>query len=239
MSILLDRFEEGVEEIDQFFKLLIILEEDDLVLHRGSKKTHKSKRVDDNCFKIMKASAFLLLYNLVESSVRSSFELVYQSIKNDGLSMVHVNESFRDLWIRQGFSSLDGYSASPRNYQETAAKLIKGIFDGDVVDFDASKLPLSGNLDAEEIRKVCRKHGVPCFTHYASNGGSKMGLVRKQRNALAHGNVTFVEVGRQFTVNDLCGIKQQTVIFVRSILRNISNFNDQKNYLAKVVKNAV
>ncbi|WP_258237846.1 MAE_28990/MAE_18760 family HEPN-like nuclease [Pseudomonas sp. Q2-TVG4-2] len=231
--MLLSDFNDRVKEIDQFIRFLAMVEEGGASVHRAEKKTHRNKQIDDGCFKIMKASAFLLLYNLIESSIRSSFDLVYESIKHDSLSPSQLNMLFRDLWVRQRFLILDGHSASPRNYQEITIKIINDIFEDSSVILDAARLPVSGNLDAEEIRKICRKHGISSATHYSANGGEKLGLVKKQRNALAHGNASFVEVGRQFTVGDIDAIKQQTVVFVRSILRNILKFSERKSYLVE------
>jgi len=125
---------------------------------------------------------------------------------------------------------LDLFSSSPQTYHGKAYEMITGILDNLVVELSEQRLPVSGNLDADLVRKVCRKHGVSVSVHHAAKGGSRLSLIKKQRNALAHGDSSFAECGRQYTVQDLIGIKNETVIFMRSILRNVSKFAARRSY---------
>ena len=68
--------------------------------------------------------------------------------------------------------------------------------------------------------------------HHRAKGGVELGTVKEQRNALGHGNVTFTECGRQYAVSDLERIKRQTVVFVRSILKNVKRYLEEDAYVA-------
>jgi MAE_28990/MAE_18760-like HEPN len=230
MQSVLDEFDEKVNEIDLYFSLLRTLEEPDLVLAFATRPQKRRKNVDQHWLTILKASAFLILYNLVESAIRGGFGAVYEAIRHDGCSCADLREEFQKLWVDQQFGRIEQQSASPRTYQDKAQELVKHILDSVVVEMSERKLPVSGNLDAQKIRDVCSKHGVSVKTHQSALGGYKMRIVKDLRNELAHGHMSFSECGRQYTTADLEQIKKQVVNFVRSILRNIGRFVARREY---------
>jgi hypothetical protein len=69
-----------------------------------------------------------------------------------------------------------------------------------------------------QIRKVCDEYGVSHET------------VKQKRNAFAHGDLPFVECGRDYTVVQLGEIKHDATIYLRAILRNIDKFTARKTY---------
>lgn len=232
MQSVIDEFDQKVVEVDRYFSLLRTLEEPDLVLSFATRPQKRSRKVDQDWLKILKASAFLVLYNLIESAIRGGFGAVYEAIKNDGCSCSELREEFRKLWIDQQFGTIERHSASGVTYQGKAQELVKQILDKVVVEMSERRLPVSGNLDADKIREVCKRHGVSVKTHRAASGGDKIRVVKNRRNDLAHGHVSFSECGRQYTTADLEEIKKQVVIFVRSILGNIKRFVTNRGYAA-------
>jgi hypothetical protein len=91
-------------------------------------------------------------------------------------------------------------------------------------------LRFGGNLDAARIREVCDAHGVSHKTDRRTRGGEKLLVVKNRRNALAHGDLSFVECGRDYTVAELKEIKMQSFWYLKAILRNIDRFNTKKTY---------
>ena len=222
-------FDNRVGEVDQYLKVLDRLNNPAVVLFDSV--TRRRKRVlEEGSLKVMKATVFLLIYNVVESSIRSGFEYLYANIKSQGSTPSAVRDELVQVWIRQRFRALDADSVSTRNFRDLAESIVEEVVAGSVLDLDSKLLPVSGNLDAERIREVCAKHGVSSNVHYRSLGGTELITVRKQRNALAHGNTTFSECGQQYTVSDLIRINNQAQIFVRGILKNIEKYVSAKEY---------
>ena len=79
----LQSFEERVQEVEKYLRVLEKLEAPSVVLF--DKSTGREKRVfEEGSLKVMKATVFLLLYNLIESSIRSAFGELYKSVINSG-----------------------------------------------------------------------------------------------------------------------------------------------------------
>lgn len=230
MQAVLDDFAERVAEVDQYLKVLERLEKPNVVLY--DKATRKEKRVfNEDSLKVMKATVFLLIYNIVESAIRSAFGYMYDQIGRDGATGSDLRAELRKLWIRQKFQSLDEDSASIRSFRDLTEQLVEEITSGNAVILSDRLLPVSGNLDSDSIRQVCHRHGVSVRVHRYASGGAELKTVKDQRNALAHGSMSFSECGKQYAVTDLKRIKQQAVIFVRSILKNVQQYTDQKQYV--------
>lgn len=74
-------FDKKVEEIEAFFKLL------DLISERNAKLTAPDSAgrqrlipVDEDLVRVLKANSFLLLYNLMESTVRLTLTYLYDEV---------------------------------------------------------------------------------------------------------------------------------------------------------------
>lgn len=232
MQTVIQDFEGRVQEVQEYFKLLKQLEEPDAAIHNPRKRGARPKAVNDVCIKVMRATAFLLVYNLVESAIRSGIDVLYKRIELDEMSFEDVRNELQRIWIGQRHRSLDRSSASPGRYHEVAEEIASDIVARSVVSLSTGKLSLGGSLDARAIREVCKRHGVAVSVHHRALGGAELSTVKSRRNALAHGHESFAECGQQYTVADLERIKQQSVIFVRSILRNIEKYVAKAGYAA-------
>jgi hypothetical protein len=230
MQDVFDAFDERVREVDRFFDFLSQLEEPGVQLYFPSKRTHRFKVPDSECVKTLKASAFLLIYNLVESSIRDGIGAIYVKAASDGCTMDTLDEKLRRLWIDQCFKDVEKESASLQTFRQKSHEIVEIALKKAVAGLEKEQLPISGNLDANVIRGLCKKHGVSGRTHRRALGGGELETVRKKRNSLAHGNESFEECGRDYTVQNLRTIKRQTEIFVRSILRNIEKYITAKSY---------
>lgn len=221
MQAVVADFEQRVTEVSEYLRMLKALDRSDAVIHSQSKASHKTTPVEDDWRKVSKATVYLLIYNLVEAAIRSAFGELYETIASEGRSLQSVSEEIRDAWVLSEHRKLTRETASPENYREAASRMVLAALDREVVRLESSRLPVSGNLDADNIRRVCHDHGVGVRVHRAAKGGIDLKIVKDQRNALAHGDRTFSEVGRDVTVEDLVRTARQAEIFVRGILKNV------------------
>ena len=97
---------------------------------------------------------------------------------------------------------------------------------------DRKATDISGNLDADKIRQICHDHGILISIPNNCRGGLVLDDVKEKRNNLAHGTVSFVECGRDYTIDDLEKIKNETTIFLTAILNGMKNYYDSKLYLS-------
>lgn len=69
-SKLFEDFDERAQEVSKYFFLLKNLEQGSIKLSIGNSKNYKIKNIDIQLEKTLKATGFLLLYNLIESTRR-------------------------------------------------------------------------------------------------------------------------------------------------------------------------
>jgi len=218
-----ERFDKGVAELSLYLKLLRSVET------RSTKLKFRGKNADE-CLHILKAGTFLIIYNIVESGVRTAFDDLYAAMASAGTRYVDVIDELRREWLGQSFRELASESASKQTYVEKTQELLQLVTSSAILELSARRMTISGNLDADLIRQICRKHNIRLAIHRHALGGVELKTVKEQRNALAHGHITFAECGRAFTVADLDRIAGKTSIFVRGFLASVKRYKDRTNF---------
>ncbi|WP_185212121.1 MAE_28990/MAE_18760 family HEPN-like nuclease [Sphingobacterium mizutaii] len=223
-TVLID-FEKRVKEIELFFKHLENLEIDGALLFFPNRVKHKLKQHDSELIKVFKANVFLLLYNLAESSIKQSLTELYDIITLENLKYEEVIDEIKKIWISQKHDNFKNKGID--NIFNSINQLANEII---IIQFDSAKT-ISGNIDGRKIKEFSIKHGFSSKTHRNSNNGNKLHQVKTQRNSLAHGNISFAECGRNYSINELGQIKKEVVLYLRNILKNIKKFLDSKSYV--------
>jgi len=226
MKEILKEFKERVKEVNLYFAFLTSVVSKDIHLH--STKTGEGQQVDVEIQKILKANLFLILYNLVEAIIKKSIQEIYDSIERDGLPYKLTRPEIQKILITHRYKQIR--ESSPTNFVQAIEELLTDALNDAAVKLDPASIPISGNLDAQEIRKLARVYGFSETTKKAKRGGSDLLTVKNQRNLLAHGNLTFSECGRNYNINDLKRIKNEVIWFLEDILKNIKLYIDAKEY---------
>lgn len=229
MELVREIFNERKKEIDLYFKLIDFL---DSIERDGEDTVLNSILYDKDIEKIVRANSLLMMYNLVESTLISGIEEVYGALKEDGITYSQVRREIKDIWFNYKFANAYDKNAHFHTYRKTAEKIITSIMLNEPLILDRKATGISGNLDADTIREVCRTHGIKFMSPKECNGGQKLVKVKEQRNQLAHGTLSFVECGRDFTVNDLNEIKEEVEKFLDGFINAIEKYFDNKEYLA-------
>jgi hypothetical protein len=135
----------------------------------------------------MRAAAFLLVYNMVESSARGLTEAIIDVVSPAGLSLADLSPHLRREFLRQAHRKSAQYdmvvALDDPAYQVTQHYDPREIF--------------SGNVDARRIRERLVELGCP-DTDFKSKHGINTGLLlnlRNVRNDLAHGTKSFGIIG--------------------------------------------
>lgn len=212
--------DERSREVDAYLRFVRLIEEDAASLRLPNKKTWKNRAVDQQVLKILKANAFLLLYNLVEAGMRDCVGHLYEAVKSDGCTIRQLADQLRTVWIKAELDRLPASTSNQDSYRDAAKRLVQGVIDDSIASWDEEPVRFSGNLDARMIRKVCIDHGVDTQVRPEARGGAQLKLVKDKRNELAHGHSTFSECGRDFTASQLVGIKRETCAYLRGVIRS-------------------
>ena len=122
--------------------------------------------------KIMKSNSILMLYNLVESTIRVSMLEYYSSLNDKQLSFSQAIESIQKLWVKNYLSQI--------NSNELNQKVFNMILN--VIDDNY------------------------CFRDY----GGALYTIKNRRNYLAHGNISFEDNGKEFSIQGIIELKDKT-----------------------------
>jgi len=189
----------------------------------------------DDFLKILKANALIMIYNLVESSIMGGIIEIYDILKTSGYSYKDVRKEIQDIWVLFKFNQVYDKNAHYNSYRDKAAEIISAIMQNDSLIMDRKATDISGNLDAEKIRQICKQHGITYNIDERCKGGAVLEDVKNKRNDLAHGVMSFAECGRYYAIDDLEIIKNETMIFLDGILQGMNTYYSNQTYLATVV----
>ena len=232
MEAVLQDFDSRYKEVVGYLRMLTAIERHGARI--ANARGGKAISVEDEWRRVSKASAYLMLYNVVESSIRSAFTHLHTVMEQDGCTLSESSEAVQHLWVRLRHSRLTRETAAPSNYYEVAREMVVSALANEVVRLNRERLPISGNLDAEAVRQLCHDHGVPVTTPKRARGGVALDTVKEQRNALAHGNRSFSESGRDVTVSDLRRVALEVKAFLHGVLRNVDKYIGRRSYRASV-----
>lgn len=229
MEIVREVFNDRKNEIDLYYQLIDFL---DTIEKEDGEKLINDILFNKDIEKIVRANALLMLYNLVESTLVNGIEEVYSVFRQDEVAYSQVRHEIKEIWFNYRFSNAYDKKAHFDTYKKTAEKIITSIMLNEPLELDRKATGISGNLDADSIRDVCKKHGIQFKSPEECHGGAKLRKVKEQRNQLAHGTLSFVECGRDFTVRDLHEIKMEVEKFLSGFIDAIESYYDNKEYLS-------
>ncbi|NMF65505.1 hypothetical protein DP115_23205 [Brasilonema octagenarum UFV-OR1] len=232
-TVLLD-FKTRVQEVDGYFIFLeSLIKEKAKLAFFDSDGEYQLKNLDSELVKTLKANGFLLLYNLVESTMRNAIEAIYDEFRSTGVCFDKIKPKIRITILQsvQIFFKND----SAKNLHSKITQISIDII---TATFEREKI-FSGNVDAKVIRDIADKYGFShCTDCSQTKNGQNLLVVREIRNDLAHGIKSFEEVGRDKTIDDLLEIKKEVIEYLRQILQNIQKYLDNKEYLDLSVCNS-
>ena len=224
-------YSERVAEIDFYYDALGQLDLE-LTESFGAVDLPDKKYKHDDFLKILKANALIMIYNLVESTVLNGIEEIYDKLSANGATYSAVRKEIQDIWFSYKFGQVHHQpEASYISYKVKALEIVNSIMVGETVELNRNALSLGGNLDAEIIFKVCNNHGIDFKPDSSCKGGKRLEDVKEKRNGLAHGNFSFAECGREYSLEDLIEIKKQTYVFLSGLLDGMNKYYDSEGYL--------
>lgn len=172
----------------------------------------------DELFKTLKANGFLLLYNLVESTLKNAIEAIFEEFKRRNVSYDHCSVEVRRLVLKN----------LKRHDVNKIVESLAAISTDVLVATFRKEESFGGNVDGRFIRQLAKAYG---FTSPKAKSDELL-TVKTHRNDLAHGAKSFAEVGRDFDVERLEQIRQEVVDFLEAVLRSIAEYLTNRGYLA-------
>ena len=216
----MEEYNRRKSEITSYLKLVEIISGDNVEIRNDDGEKHRITHLESTT---LKASFYLVLYNLVEATVREGVRSIYNKITDDGVSFMNLNEKLQEVWWH---SHQESITATPKDALISRVYEVYCLCRSDsspgFQDFIAG---VSGNMDAEGVRSVCRKYGIDLI-----EDGRHLKKVKDYRNWLSHGNKSFSEVGKDSTPSELKTVMNQVIMFLDQYVNNISDYLDNSKY---------
>jgi MAE_28990/MAE_18760-like HEPN len=223
MQTVLSDFNTRVQEVNEYFLFLEGLINGAIKLETlESTGQQKIRSIDRDLAKTLKANGFLLLYNLIESSMTNAIEAIFDELKEQRIS-------FNDIRIEMKKVVLQNLkSRSPDNIHQEIVDISTDII---TAGFKRKKL-FSGNINRGKITETARNYGFSSDTEYSkTKHGKSLDNIMKNRNDLAHGTKSFADIGKDISIEDLLKIKEEVIEYVGQILKNIESYLVRQEYL--------
>lgn len=134
------------------------------------------------------------------------------------------------MWIDVYYNDLSHTTTNYSQHKEKAKKMIEFIIAENKVDF-GDEVKLSGNADLQQIKKMFDKHGMNIDSSVIQNAGEGLLEVKNKRNHIAHGNISFIEGGRDSSITDLNQYKDEIIRFLNALNKEVSEYIDNQKYL--------
>lgn len=215
-------YNKRLKEVSLYLEAIKLLDNGDCsIICKDINGDIREQIIDGELTKIMKANGFLLLYNLIEATIRNSISAILNSISTDKLTFKLLSDNLKKLWINQEINKTKDIS----KFKENVSELSEKILNDKLLEFSSECVNISGNIDAQKIREIAKKFG-----YLEPKDGRGLQTIKDKRNQLAHGEFTFSDIGKNFTSNDLIDYKLEVVTFIENVLNNVETYINAKGY---------
>ena len=220
-------FRERCREIERYLKTLRFIEErGSEIISRNQKFKYK---IDLTTQHVLKASVFLHLYNLIESTITSCLARVAERINELSLTYLDLTKEWQSAWLRE--QGKTNAALNPEKRLNLMLDVCEDVAKKVSIDFRPSLA--SGNLDDDRIEKIAKRHGVeiklsstimkPVKVAVVNDDGP-LRVIRKRRNLLAHGFSSFSDCGKSVSVNDLRRWRITVIRYLCGVIRCFDNY---------------
>lgn len=175
--------------------------------------------------KTLKGTVYILLYNLVESTMREAICYIHETIYDKNINFDKLKKSLKvEILKRLKHESV--------NVDSLLNGLVKGISCGISYGTFNKKKIFSGNIDRNEINEKSKIYGFSTESEFIhTKHGENLSTVKQHRNDLAHGNVSFAEVGQNVTYQDLENVSLAVIAYLDAVVKNIDSYVNNDEYL--------
>lgn len=219
MSNVREVFNDRKREVEFYFSV---------ILDFDTNKDKVIKTIDNaQFFRIMKSNFILMLYNLVEATVTTGILEIYDKLNCDKSTYDDVIEEIQKIWRNYMIKQIYKPESKLETYEKRILQMINDITSGTPIKMNKHMIGMDGNLNAKRIKDICDKHRI---RYRVIDDDGKLEEVRKKRNELAHGDVSFGKCARDFSVIDLENIKDKIFNFLLGIIDGMDQYCEEKKY---------
>lgn len=226
-------FQERMEDINDYLSFVkLLIDKKPKLVYESEDGVSIASEIDLDITHILKANAYIILYNLIEATISNAIEDIHIVFSND-LSLC-VDTVTLNL-TKVAFKNIDTKTMSEIDFSiENVSKTIfKTWLEAHKKLVIANKNPLfSGNVDAKKIREVAESYGFSSVTdQMKTRNGVTLVSIKAARNSLAHGSESFRSKGQNASIDEIMRMKDEVFHYLNRILDNIGDYLDSKAYV--------
>lgn len=219
--------EERMEEITSYINLVVQLDKgrNNSILQEvdGKKEIFE---IDRETHKTLRAATYLLVYNLIESALSNAVDAIHKTLATNNLKIKDLSNPIKKIIyknIKNGLSEANIKDFIDINF-DVESSLVS-------IGHEKSKI-YSGNIDYREIRETSVRYGFDLFkknpiqdTDLFKMHTEEFSSVKKHRNELAHGAVSFKDCGQNITAEvGVQKIFEAAKIVINMVYEEIDDF---------------
>lgn len=237
MSALRKAFDERLEEVRAYLGFLTAME---VEAQDGPPRfQHAGEAITPQQQKLLYASVYLQLYNLVEATVTLCVGAVTEAAARDASWRPHdLSEALRTEWIRS--TARTHADLSSPNRLEAAKRVADHLIDLRPLEPFQIEKGGGGSWDDGSIERLSERLGCQLNLSRSvkakvkrpiKNEQGALKLVKSMRNDLAHGSMSFAESAGQVTVSELKSLAQAVIDYLAAVVDRFVVFVDRAEYL--------
>lgn len=185
--------------------------------------------IGDQTRKILKAAHFIVLYNVVEATLVNGIKLIHSDIHRTAVNYTAINEPVKRMWVREKVWDKFSSHAHPERHIDSLINLFAHVGNGSPITLSETRF-ISGNVDSRYVREICDRFGIRLRVPRTCRGGVDLDTVVARRNALAHGDESFSDVGKDYSVSQLREMSLKSRMFIRSVTKAIDQYCLRSGY---------
>ncbi len=230
-----EEFDKRVAEINSFYEILSIVELENPII--SAKKVEEEGIIDThlhvNSVKIdtLRSTTYLLLYNLIESTVYNSIVSVFDEISDKGLKYFDIVEDVQEYWLN------NLYKHDDKKKKETIIKTIMTVaiqIFNNTITLASNEINYGGSLNAPTIFKTAKSLKIDIGNVHRMYDEHTHGLIlddiKRKRNWLAHGEKTFTDVGSTISYSQLIEAKNYVFAFLNEFIAAVESYIQNQHY---------
>ena len=221
-------FDERVEEIDAYIKLLEVIERS----AQNGPPEIDGEVVTTRQQRMLYSAVFLQLYNLVEATATWCVSAVTTATTSSGVWTVdQLEPPIRKEWVRT--KARTHVILNPDNRHTTSIAFCDLLLQGGNISAWDIEKGSGGNWDIAEIEAISNRIGCAleispdvyraAKRHFRDDKNSLL-YIKDLRNQLAHGSISFEQSGENLTVSDLKDLKERTVNYLGEVVQSFSTY---------------
>lgn len=233
-----EEFDKRVSEINVYFEILFAVEceKPKLTAYDINQGDPIEVTFNSQKIQILRANAFLLMYNLIESTIYNSILTIFDSITDNNIKYADMIAEVQRYWLN------NLYKHDEKKRKDTIIDSFMGIANqilNNTITLASNEISYGGSLDARTIFETAKSMKIKTANVeriYDKNvHGNNLREVKQNRNWLAHGEKSFSEVGKDVSYESLDTSKTNIISFLEEFIKSVEDYIHNEEYRVKVV----